>query len=189
MLQYPLEEKVSAMCIVVWNVAARCLDESSNMQNEKRIHINAQVTAMITFLEMAGNVSFVIILAITQKTSFMSLCHVAFVYHIILPYKHLMNTSHNNDRIVENGWKNEIKNIFGCFLEIVGAFNILNLNIFRDTTVREMKSGNNVLKDDTNDNEIFIVSKPCDDSKPSTSRNFNTLHCPSETEVVPSSDL
>ena len=28
------------------NVAARCLDESSNMQNEKRIHINAQVTAI-----------------------------------------------------------------------------------------------------------------------------------------------
>ena len=169
------------------NVAARCLDESSNLHNEKRIHINAQVTAMITFLEMAGNISFVIILAITQKTSFMSLCHVTLVYHIILPYAFLMNTSHNKDRIVENGWKNVIKNIFGCFVEFVGAFKIPNLNIFRDTIVSEVKPGDQ--RDDTNDKEIFTVTKTYDDSKPSISRPFNTLNCPTETEVPPSSEI
>ena len=159
------------------------------MQNEKRIHINAQVTAMITFLEMAGNVSFVIILAVTQKTSFMSLCHVMLVYHIILPYAFLMNTSHNKDRIIENGWKNVIKNIFGCVFEFVEVFKSPNLNIFRDTTVREMKSEDNIPKEDTKDNEIFTVTKTYKDSKSSISRSFNTLHCPTETEVVPSSEI
>ena len=126
-----------------------------------------------------------------------------------------MNTSHNKDRIIENGWKNVIKNTFGIVFEFVGVFKFTNLNIFRHTTVREIKSednevkdytkdneiftvtktyndskpGDNVLKDDTKDSEIFTVTKTYNDNKPITSRNFNTLHCPTETEVVPSPEM
>ena len=36
------------------------------------------------------------------------------LFHIILPYAYLANTSHNKDRIVKEGWENVLKNIFPC---------------------------------------------------------------------------
>ena len=39
---------------------------------------------------------------------------------IVLPYSFLMNTSYNKERIIEQGWMNIFKNIFGSLLNILG---------------------------------------------------------------------
>ena len=79
----------------------------------RKVQINAQVTAMISSLEVFGNVTVIILLAVTKGTSLFSLMHGMMFYAILIPRTFLMNTSHNKDRIVEKGWKNIIKNLIG----------------------------------------------------------------------------
>ena len=68
---------------------------------------------MISSLEVFGNVTVVILLALTKGTTLLSLMHGMVFYAILIPRTFLMNTSHNKNRIVENGWKNVMKNVIG----------------------------------------------------------------------------
>ena len=36
------------------------------------------------------------------------------LYFVILPYTFLMNTRYNKNRVVEEGWKNVLRNVIGC---------------------------------------------------------------------------
>jgi hypothetical protein len=78
----------------------------------RKLHVNVQVTAITTFLEMCGCVTFIIHLAITKGPSLSTITHAMMVKLIIIPYAFLMNSSHNKERIIESGWKNVFKNIF-----------------------------------------------------------------------------
>ena len=77
----------------------------------KRVYVNAQVKAMISFLETFSNIVYVIVLYFTVRTSFGTLVILCSLYMIILPYAFLMNTSHNKDKVVEHGWANVFKNV------------------------------------------------------------------------------
>lgn len=96
------------------NVAARNLNNFYNDLNKKRIHVNSQVTAMITILESAYVIVHTIVLAVVAKKSTLStLVPRVGLFFVILPYAFLMNTCHNKNRIVDIGWENVIKNILG----------------------------------------------------------------------------
>ena len=75
--------------------------------------VNAQVTALTTFLELFAMVTYVVHLAYMNGPSFSTATHAMGVYNILLPYAFLMNTSHNKNRIIDNGWVNVVGNIIG----------------------------------------------------------------------------
>ena len=78
----------------------------------RKLHVNAHVTAMTTFLELCGGVTFIIHLAITKGPTLSTIAHAIMFKLIFMPYAFLMNTSHNKARIIESGWKNVLRNIF-----------------------------------------------------------------------------
>ena len=75
--------------------------------------VNAQVTSIISFLELSTTVLYTVIIKLNKGTSFYSLIYAMAVYDVILPYAFLMNTSHNKSRVVSLGWNNVILNILG----------------------------------------------------------------------------
>ena len=92
-------------------VVSEALNKDVQERNIRKIHVNAQVKAMISFIESVANVVNTVVLYFTVRTSYSSLLIVLNLYMIILPYCFLMNTSHNKDRVVDNGWTNVFKNI------------------------------------------------------------------------------
>ena len=94
------------------NISKRALSQSSNDINRKKIKVNSQITAMISFLEFSISLFYIIILGVAlKKTTFGTLITAMLLYLIVLPYSFLMNTSNNKNRIVEVGWKTVFKNI------------------------------------------------------------------------------
>ena len=96
------------------NVASRNLSQKNNDFNIRKVHVNAQVTAMITLLEslyLVVNITY----AMLNQSTIGNLIVSMPLRLIILPYSFLMNTSHNKGRIIELGWKNVLRNILhGC---------------------------------------------------------------------------
>ena len=86
----------------------------------RKILVNAQITATISIIESISNITYVILVAITVRTNYGTLINLLVLYMIVLPYSFLMNTSHNKERIIEQGWMNIFTNIFGSVLEILG---------------------------------------------------------------------
>ena len=77
--------------------------------------INAQVKAMISIVESAFNVGRTLILLFLTRSSTGILAQAVTLYMVILPYAFLMNTSHNKDRIVADGWRNVFRNLLGRY--------------------------------------------------------------------------
>ena len=75
--------------------------------------VNVQFTAITAAIELLGNITFAIHLIYNKGPSFSSFVHVLFTYLIILPCVFLMNTPKNKNMIIENGWRNTIRNIIG----------------------------------------------------------------------------
>ena len=83
-------------------------------RNVKKVKINAQITFVIYVLECIANTSIYIIWGFVYGTSNHVTLGLAILwFHIILPYMFLMNTSHNKNRIMNDGWWNTIKNTIG----------------------------------------------------------------------------
>ena len=96
-------------------IAAENLSEASNALNMRRVLVNAQVTAMISFIEFVVFFGHVLGISIAGGTSpevvIIVLMMYLVLYGVIAPYSFLMNTSHNKNRIVEHGWINVVKNM------------------------------------------------------------------------------
>ena len=93
--------------------ASSKLHSTVNKENLKKVEVNAQVTAIVSLFEFLGNVSHLFLLIYLKGTSYISLFHAISLYHIVLPYSFLMNTSENKNRIIEKGWTIVFKNILG----------------------------------------------------------------------------
>lgn len=94
------------------NISSKALSKESNNINRKKIKVNSQITAMISFLEVAVQIFYFILLGfVIKKTTFGTLITAMMLYLIILPYSFLMNTSNNKNRVVEVGWRAIFKNI------------------------------------------------------------------------------
>ena len=79
--------------------------------------VNAQVTAVTTSFEALGNVVIVIIricsgLGAVRRVWSSHLWLGLILYFVLLPFLFLMNTKHNKNRVIEEGWQNVFKNVF-----------------------------------------------------------------------------
>ena len=80
----------------------------------RRLKVNAQVTAVTSMIEAFGNIlQWSIWIFITKFAGYGTLIQSILLYFVILPYVFLMNTSQNKDRVIEVGWVNVLKNVFG----------------------------------------------------------------------------
>ena len=80
------------------------------------MHVNAQVTAVTTMMEVFGNcINLILYLAMDGlNVKFATSALFMLLHFVVLSYAFLMNTRYNKNRIIEYGWFNVIKNIFGC---------------------------------------------------------------------------
>ena len=85
-----------------------------------RLHVNAQVTCMILLLEILFSFIQLALLIIFKAHTFPTLINGIFLWSIVLPHTFLMNTSHNKRRIIEKGWVNVLRNVFGLAARIDG---------------------------------------------------------------------
>ena len=75
--------------------------------------VNAQVTAMISFIEFIFFPVYVAVKSVAGHSKTVDILQVMYMilYLIVSPYAFLMNTSHNKIRIIEHGWINVMKNM------------------------------------------------------------------------------
>ena len=94
--------------------ASKLLSDTTNKINRKKLRINAQVTAIISVLEIVSMMTSVMIVGLLTRANTAGTIIIGLsVYFILLPRAFLMNTSHNKNRIVEYGWKNVFMNFLG----------------------------------------------------------------------------
>jgi len=94
--------------------AAKTLSDHTNDENMRRMKVNAQITAVTSIFEVFGNIlQWTIWIFITKFAGYGSLIQSILLYFVILPYVFLMNTRQNKNRVVEDGWMNVLKNVFG----------------------------------------------------------------------------
>ena len=96
-------------------VSSKSLSDDANRLNMKKVQVNTQVRAMISFLEAASQITHIFLLWYNKGTHPSNLTLAIIIYDIFLPHSFLMNTSQNKNRIIELGWKNVLKNIIGLF--------------------------------------------------------------------------
>ena len=91
------------------------LSEEAHEKNQKNMHVNAQVTAVTTMMEVFGNcINGIMYLAMDGlNVKFATSALFMLLHFVVLSYAFLMNTRYNKNRIIEYGWFNVIKNIFG----------------------------------------------------------------------------
>ena len=140
----------------------------------KKIMVNAQVTSIISFLELSTTVLYTVIIKLNKGTSFYSLIYAMAVYDVILPYAFLMNTSHNKSRVVSLGWNNVILNILGINNSLQKKDDVPN----DDTSEHQktLKKENKPKKDDKD--KIFTIASHSN-QEPTNVLNVGTmLHVP-----------
>ena len=101
------------------NHAANSLAEEIQIRNIRKVAVNARIAAVLCLLEFLANFSVVFIwIIIVGSSSAGGLTNSITWYYVILPFTHLMNTSYNKDRVVDDGWKsvilNAVKSIWRC---------------------------------------------------------------------------
>ena len=135
------------------------LSKDANELNAKKLIVSSQVTAMVTIIELSYNIIYVLWVAIImQKTSFGTVIQAMVLHFVILPYSFLMNTSYNRNRIVDLGWKNILKNIFGCPTNSVANSN--NDLITSNTNKKNGRKKDSEKNDNSCDtNSVFVISK------------------------------
>ena len=82
----------------------------------KKIRVNAQVTFVISLLEMICSFLSILVVVIFKTATFPVIISMMISYMILLPGAFLMNTSHNKRRVIEHGWGNVLRNTFGLSL-------------------------------------------------------------------------
>ena len=158
----------------------------------RKVKVNAQVTFVIYLLESVANFSiFVGWFFIFQKNDDSSLVLGIFWYHIILPYTFLMNTSHNKNLVLDDGWGNTIRNTLGL-PENINVFSALSLHQFiprkNQTTIKEIDKNDKIDSQDpkTNATEMDLRNDPR--SQNISGQNSN-LEIPTISKSVESASL
>ena len=100
-------------------VSSKSLSDDANRLNMKKVQVNTQVRAMISFLEAASQITHIFLLWYNKGTHPSNLTLAIIIYDIFLPHSFLMNTSQNKNRIIELGWKNVFKNLIGMKTNVV----------------------------------------------------------------------
>ena len=78
-------------------------------EDQRKIIVNAQITAVIAVSEFIGLVIIFIVALVTKSSTIPKIIFTSLEL-IILPYAFLMNTNENKSRIIEKGWTNILRN-------------------------------------------------------------------------------
>ena len=146
----------------------RSLSDSTTTLDLKKIQVNAQVTFMISILELVGNVVQVFLMIVYKANTFPTLIHAILCYLIVLPRTFLMNTSYNKNRIIEYGWQNMLRNLLGMAQNPPGC----NESIIQQANGPFVPSKNPDLPHKRN---IFVVSTSDKTTKPSNSDDTSRI--------------
>ena len=93
------------------NLATGCLSEDVRNRNIRKVETNARIAFVVWIIEICANICIIIAWAVVYgKTTFATLTINMVWYYLILPHIFLMNTSHNKELIVDNGWITTIRN-------------------------------------------------------------------------------
>ena len=134
----------------------------------KNLIVNAQVTAMVSFFEVAGILVVILVNVIAPQYNCASVVLFQLLENIILPYFFIVNTRKNKDKIVEQGWKNVFQNssiLHNLSLPYTQSIDVISIND----------------KLETHKNDIYIISKrfsnrSCTESEPE-SFNMKIMEC------------
>ena len=129
--------------------------EQATQINLRRLKINAQIKAMISIVESAFNFGRILILYFMTRSSNGILAQVITLYMVILPYAFLMNTSHNKDRIVADGWRNVFRNLLGRYNH---TDDTISLPLNQDCNTQQKKKAVSKDEEDGKNNPIFVTS-------------------------------
>ena len=159
------------------NLAASTLSSYIQARNARKANVNAHVTFVIWIFECIGYVICHILFSFTSYQYIFSL----FWYHLLLPNFFLMNTSHNKDRIIDDGFVNTIRN---------GLRIPINLNIascLQSNVVKNIKGNNGDFS-----GTVVIAPKsnkrtscPIDDTESATLPNSVPVHPASNSKSKP----
>ena len=132
------------------NLATGCLSEDVRNRNIRKVETNARIAFVVWIIEICANICIIIAWAVVYgKTTFATLTINMVWYYLILPHTFLMNTSHNKELIVDNGWKTTIRNA----LSLPMAFKLKN---FTQNTKETQYFGDSKQEDPS---KIFTISK------------------------------
>ena len=99
------------------NLAVSMLAKDIQIRNQRKVKVNAQVTFVIYILETIANFSIFIVWTVVHGySSEVTVTMGVMWFHIVLPYIFLMNTSHNKNLLIDDGWWNTVKNALGISL-------------------------------------------------------------------------
>ena len=135
------------------------LSKEIQQRNIRKVRINAQITFVIYVLELVG--SYAIFLLWILLTSFVPVFHEGYNvvqtlsilwYHVILPYTLLMNTSHNKDLVIDDGWETTIRNT----LTLPTPLNMMTLESISQLCQRFHRSRENIVEpfEETNSRNV-----------------------------------
>ena len=101
------------------NRVAESLSERNQHRNMRTMKVNAEVTAVISCLELFGNLVCIFLFVFLDLSGYTDLFVSLSLYLLLLPYTFLMNTRDNKDRVIDDGWINVLKNTFQISSKIV----------------------------------------------------------------------
>ena len=94
------------------NHAVNSLAQEIQIRNSRKVAVNARIAAVLWSLEFVANFSVALLwIVVVGFSSATGLTNAMVWFYVILPFTHLMNTSYNKDRIVDDGWKSVILNV------------------------------------------------------------------------------
>ena len=138
-----------------------------NLQNDskhidiRRLNVNAQITALITLIELFGNLTMILHLFFVESNPWSAIIHNMVFYDIIIPYALLANTNDNKNRIINSGWKSIFKNLVGMKQDLINEISENDLSKKGETTQENINCSSSQPKaDQTNTSE---ASKDLDD--------------------------
>ena len=134
------------------------LSNDTQIRNAKNVRVNAQVTAVVTILEIVGSLLMIITPLFISRLGFRGFGIVReslfiLLHLVVLSYAFLMNTASNKNRIIEEGWTNVLKNMVFCS----------HRNVLAPASSPNDASNNNdkIVNAETNPDipKIFLISK------------------------------
>ena len=152
------------------NLAAVSLTRDTQARNARKVRINANVTFFIWILEWMANITTFIASFFALKFSIFPE-YALIWYYVVLPNTYLMNTSHNKDRIVDDGLgavlRNALRSPFDFnttrttfFIQIrLGLESLRGKTLVSKVVDSETSSKSIEKPDPTSPSGIYVISK------------------------------
>ena len=138
----------------------------------KNLIVNAQVTAMVSFFEVAGILVVILVNVIAPQYNCASVVLFQLLENIILPYFFILNTRKNKDKIVEQGWKNVFQNssiLHNLSLPYTQSIDVISIND----------------KLETHKNDIYIKPESFNMKIMKCNLNIPDVHEKPSTSIIP----